>query len=303
MARRWSNAWKTTSIKRKGKNKQINERSLRVKSAHHEMTIFMQEVTMLQSNYPLFNKGRILKIEMLEALRDMPRSIIHTTYDRFEEGILQGLCVSIDGNEIHISPGLLKSGHQILVMEQPAVLSYHATDELTRLVITVEQPDETPDIQRWTAVIRFTSTLQQEKNQWELMRFKLKQGAHLRTEYQSFADLTTEYNTVNPIHRKNALEGQYGVSAQMLELFCTYAQQATNSQPLDQLFCLQILQNSSTVSLKATQYYIAQRLNEQFSSSDPKDIHRKLTDILRLIQQDQQQVHAQGIRNRKLIVE
>ncbi|MBL1230529.1 hypothetical protein IW492_14960 [Enterococcus sp. BWB1-3] len=258
---------------------------------------------MLQSNYPVFEKGRILKIEMLEALRDMPLSIIHTKYNNFKDGILQGFHLSINENKICVTPGLLKVCNQILVMEQPVFIPYQAADELTRLVISIDAPEETPDMKQYSASIQFISEQPKKENQWELMRFKLKKGAYLRTAYQSFEDMITEYNTVNPMYRKNALDNQYGVSAEMLELFCFYAGKSKSDLPIDQMFCLQVFQNSSGITLDTIQYYISQRLKEEFNSTDPLKIHQKLSEILRIIRMNQQEVNPKGTRNRKLIVD
>lgn len=64
--------------------------------------------------YPIFDKGKILRGAMLDALRDNPLDAIRLFYQKHGEGIIDGFDVSADGNNISVTPGILKSEGEIL---------------------------------------------------------------------------------------------------------------------------------------------------------------------------------------------
>lgn len=63
--------------------------------------------------YPKFDKGKILRGDMLNALRDNPVSAVRLFYQRHGDGIINGFDVATDGNNISVTPGILKSDGEI----------------------------------------------------------------------------------------------------------------------------------------------------------------------------------------------
>ncbi|OOM73567.1 hypothetical protein CLPUN_44630 [Clostridium puniceum] len=45
---------------------------------------------MFENRYPLFNSGRLLKIEMLEELRNFPREFLDVQLKGYSDGIIYG---------------------------------------------------------------------------------------------------------------------------------------------------------------------------------------------------------------------
>lgn len=45
---------------------------------------------MFQTKYPKFNTGRILKKEMLEALKNYPLKLVETVCEQYQDGIIDG---------------------------------------------------------------------------------------------------------------------------------------------------------------------------------------------------------------------
>ena len=45
---------------------------------------------MFKNTYPLFERKKVLKKEMLENLRDYPRDVFHILYQDYSDGILVG---------------------------------------------------------------------------------------------------------------------------------------------------------------------------------------------------------------------
>ena len=68
---------------------------------------------------PSFNRGSILKQNMLEALRDFPHTALNVMYSDYGEGIISGFEVkSGSDNSFQVSPGLLKINDTVFVMAE-----------------------------------------------------------------------------------------------------------------------------------------------------------------------------------------
>ncbi|MBL1229841.1 hypothetical protein IW492_11420 [Enterococcus sp. BWB1-3] len=258
---------------------------------------------MFQTKYPIFQKGRILKIEMLEAMRELPLSFMKGSFSGYENGILHGFDCLIDEGKLMIQPGLLKVNEQILILDKEVEIPYSASDNQLILKIASPKATENQDMFLQEAVIELTDQKQLGKNEWELMRFKLKPGAYLRKEYQGFDDLITEYNTVNPIYQTISLYGQKAISPPMMQLFCDYLQEFNSQHPLDQNFCLQILQSHGIVGEKALYYYLYQRLQQEIDVSDAQHVHAQLNSILIEVKNNRYRKAVEVRKNRKLIVD
>lgn len=258
---------------------------------------------MFQLKYPIFTKGRLLRIEKLDALRDLSLHFIQTNYAGFSDGILQGFDVETKQDQIIVHPGLVKCHDQILIHNETITIPYQATDEWVVLKISIESSHQDEDLFIQKANLNFGLLHETKENEWEIMRFKLKQAAYLRTEYQNFNDLITEYNTVNPLYRKVALaNGEKGISPPMLQLFADYLREFRPQEGLDQNICFQILQNHGVLSTKALAFYISVRLGEDMSEQ-PEGIHQQLNRILMEIQRNKVNKGNRSLNNRKLIVD
>ena len=72
----------------------------------------------MQNLYPLFVGDRILKKEMLWAVRD--RSFMHLDleYREYGDGILKGCGVRVENGRIIVEPGMIKYGGFIYLMPE-----------------------------------------------------------------------------------------------------------------------------------------------------------------------------------------
>ena len=64
----------------------------------------------MQNLYPLFERNRILKKELLWSLRDYAFSHIQLEYQEYGQGIIQGCPVQVQGRELVVGPGMIKYG-------------------------------------------------------------------------------------------------------------------------------------------------------------------------------------------------
>lgn len=62
---------------------------------------------------PIFDKGRLLRSDMLNALRDNPLGVARLHWLEYGDGIINGFEVSTSGKKFFVSPGILKSGGEL----------------------------------------------------------------------------------------------------------------------------------------------------------------------------------------------
>ncbi|NEW09797.1 DNA and RNA helicase [Paenibacillus sp. SYP-B3998] len=234
---------------------------------------------MFTNVYPNFTKGRILKRDMLESLRDDPRRFTELSYQAYSDGILAGAEVRITAENLIVSSGLVKFGSRIYALEQDYSLSYSATGRETVLKIRFREAVAQLDFTLYNTDIVLDDDISLRGNELELGRFKLKEGAKLRSDYQSFADCATEYNTWNSIYTAYSALGQSSLSPALTRYFGAQLLSAGSSNAYDIAFAMQCL-NQGTVNRDLILHYIGSRLGTGYKAYDNVHIHKYLTRIL-----------------------
>lgn len=151
---------------------------------------------------PAFERGSILKKEMLENLRDYPRDLMNIFYKDASDGIISGCDIKIDGYEIIISEGILKHKGIIYTLNQSFSIPYenYSKEMILKIRFLADETDNS--FLKLHSEIILDENLNISDEEIELCRFKLKEGAKLRENYNDFADFSTEYNTINLLHIK-----------------------------------------------------------------------------------------------------
>ncbi|MBD8498801.1 DNA and RNA helicase [Paenibacillus arenosi] len=234
---------------------------------------------MFSNSVPQFYKGRILKREMLESIRDYPRTLldIYSQYDA--DGVLTGAEVTIGESDLTIAKGIVKHNGIVYVLDQAYQLPYKATGKETLLKIRFEEPEMIGDFVSHRSVVVLHEDTNLQPNELELGRFKLKAGARLRSDYQSFADLATEYNTFNVIHVRYAAYESSTVHPMIIRCFATELLKSGTSHVYDVSFAMQAL-NDGIVPRELLLHYIAQRIGGGYRPYTNVQIHKHLTRIL-----------------------
>ena len=90
---------------------------------------------MFKNNYPLFNSGRLLKIEALEELRDFPREFFNIRFKGYSDGIISGCDIEINDNSIEIKKGIAKYNNVIYILNEDESMDYKHNNQLMILKI------------------------------------------------------------------------------------------------------------------------------------------------------------------------
>ncbi len=257
----------------------------------------MQEII-----YPLFNKKRILKMAMLENMRDYPRDVLDVFTEKLSDGIVCGLTPKVDKEIITFSKGIVKYNGNLYVLNNPTSISYQETE--VEVVIKLNFYDQLQDNDYKTQYmeIEIDSNMKIADKQIEIGRFKLKRGAYLRSNYQDLYDFTTEYNTINIVNVLYAGYGEPTISNMILKYYATEALATRTQNQMDITFCMLCL-NSDRIERQVICNYIAYKLEEEIKVLDNSAIHNKLVKILGIIKKENSGLKRTRAIGQKIIVD
>ncbi|QDY83670.1 DNA and RNA helicase [Paenibacillus polymyxa] len=234
---------------------------------------------MLTHIVPKFEKGRILKTEMLENLRDYPRSFLDIRYQDYSDGIITGMNVTVGEHTLTVGRGIVKHNDKLYLLEQEHEVPYAATGRLSVLKLLFLEPTDRPDFIAHHADIVLEEEAEFSQDELELGRFKLKDGAVLRSKYQDFADMATEFNTWSDIHAPFAGLKQSTLRPETMCYFASELLKSGATDPMDCMFALMCL-NSEVVGRESIQHYIANRNATEYREYSHAQLHRQLVLIL-----------------------
>lgn len=229
--------------------------------------------------YPKFSKGRILKKEMLENLRDYPRNFTDLWLNEYSDGIISGANVLVQENYLTITRGMVKHAGKIYILESEHRLPYRHSDKEVLLKLKFLEETSDNDFITSGTEIFIDEDIQVQEDVLELGRFKLKEGAKLRTEYQGFFDLSTEYNTFNIINVEYAGFRISTLSPVILRYFAEELLKNGSKDFYDIAFAMQCL-NQGHVDRELLLHYLANRLQIAYKEYTNVQIHKHLAHIV-----------------------
>lgn len=235
--------------------------------------------------YPAFERGRIMKKELLWALRDYSYSALQLQYQAYSDGIISGCKVRAEDNYLTVGKGIIKCRDYIFLINKEEQVKYTPTDVFVSLKFRVISKEELPDYTRYVTEFALDENLELKQNEIELCRFKLKEGARLRTEYKDFYDIQTEFDTVNLADATWAGIGGSTLSKEVTDYFAKEVLECKDAPLEDVQFAYFLFQNRGAVSYMILGNYIARKIgntreNEIFSG---EEAFWKLEEILRNI--------------------
>ncbi|MCM1173841.1 MAG: hypothetical protein NC341_02190 [Blautia sp.] len=152
---------------------------------------------MMEHIYPVFKRGRIAKKEVLTALRDYSYTALQLQYAGYPDGILSGCRIRTDEHFLYTGPGVIKCRNVLFLIAEEEKIPYFSADYAISLKFRLLEKETMPGYISYRTEFRLDKKLEQEQNELELCRFRLRRGARLRADYKDFFDMQTEYDTVN----------------------------------------------------------------------------------------------------------
>ncbi len=253
----------------------------------------------MQNLYPLFERNRILKKEMLWSLRDYSFAHIQIEYQEYGQGIIRGCDIRVDGDELAVGPGILKYGRFICLMMEEEKIPYHAADRMQYLKLRIDADSSSPDYIAYRMELVSDLDEKRKENEFELCRFHLRSGARLRDHYKDFSDMGTEYDTVNLIHADWGGLGGTSLCPAVTRRFAKAVLASENSRMEDRFFACLCLSQAGAVPAGLLSAYAGCRGSK--TADGAAEIYKRLNTLLEDIRNGRKG-REEGRRERRRIL-
>lgn len=251
---------------------------------------------------PLFESGRVLKLQMLQNLRDFPRDILNILYQEYSNGILTGCNITTSHEYLIISPGIICYNHNLYLLNEPIKVDYQHNNQMTLLKVKFLGEERNKDFKSLITKIVLEETTYIRDNELELCRFKLSEEAKLRTNYQDFGDLNTQYNTINKIYAPYSAKEVSTISPEVLNFFAKEALNFQLTLHIDITFIMTILSAQMPLNRAFITTYISTRLQSNYQDASNIEIYQAMNKILKEIKGNKIQ-GTKKITNKYLLID
>ena len=243
---------------------------------------------MYENKKPLFISGRLLKIDMLEKMRDYTRDFIDIKYKDYSDGIIQGCDIKIDDYFISVNNGIIKYNDVIYILKGEEKFEYHSNNKFMVLKVRFNElvDEEDNDFLDYSTEIFLDDKLEINSNEMELCRFKLREGAKLRNKYVNFTDFSTEFDTVNIINTNYSAYGESSISPNILRSFGKELIKYNLENQWDINFYMLCIQCKDTIQKEIILSYLKVKLNIENKNYSSEEIYYFLMQVLNDFRKD-----------------
>lgn len=256
---------------------------------------------MFKSIFPQFIHKATLKKKMLDELRDYPRVISEMLIRDYGDGVIKGTDITWENEVLTIGEGLLVHHGQIYRMEEDFKLDCPCVDRLTFLKIRFITTNMEMGLTGGVGEIYFDDC-PPETDEIELGRFRLQEGARLRTEYENVEDYQTEFDTLNRIHMPWLCPGGMSLWPRLILDYGTELLDTGTEQPLDVAFAMQALGSEGQVSKRLLLSYLERKTGKRMKEGDNGKIYKGLIQVLREGRFGQGEIKKSENRTRQMLL-
>lgn len=234
----------------------------------------------MEQIYPAFERGRIMKKELLWALRDYSYSALKLQYRDYPDGIISGCGIHAEGNVLWIMPGVIKCQDFIFLLTDEEKISYASAGKYVSLKFRLLGTEVLPDYTRYRTEFMLDEEILRKPNEVEICRFQLKKGAELRTDYKDFYDIQTEYDTVNLADATWSAQGGNTLSKTVMDYFARKVLECGKADVGDIQFSYMVLQSREAVRYEILTDYITRKTGVPKGEITLREAFRLLDRIL-----------------------
>lgn len=258
---------------------------------------------MFKNIKPVFEAGKILKIEMLEELRDYTRDYLDILYKDYTDGIIKGCTITIDDSNIYVSDGIIKYNNKIYILKEIEKFSYVSNNIYIMLKVRFKEAIEEEGFIIHSSELVLDENLNLAINEMEICRFKLREGARLRNEHIDFTDLSTEFDTVNIIHSIYAGRGESTIAPIITRYFGRELFNTNIDNPLDISFALMCMQSTEPISREVIMDFIRSKIDIADRYFSNMEIYNYLLQILNTAKNGGDSKGSSRGRHRKILLD
>ena len=235
----------------------------------------------MEMRVPIFAGRRILKKESLWDIRDYTYAGWQLYYAEYTDGLLKGCDIRAEDGQLVIGKGMLNFIY--LMMEEERV-DYQPKNRWQMLKAEFSEDETNLDYKAYRVRFFLDEELELGENQMEMCRFYLREGSALRDSYKNFADMSTEYDTVNLICATVAGIGEKTLHPLVVKQF---GEELWNMEEKDQFdfgFCSLVWNTQGRVERKVIAAYLSNKMKKavvaNIMSYDNQMVYEKLENIV-----------------------
>jgi hypothetical protein len=164
-------------------------------------------------------------------------------------------------------------------------IAYTFGKQVQCLKLKVKVDETSPDYIAYQLEYFLSTEEEKKENEFELCRFHLRSGAELRDRYRNFADMETEYDTVDFIHADWGGLGGRTLAPVIVKYFARIVLESENSTVEDRSLASLCLSGPGTVPFYVLTAYIRRRLGGRAETAmDHHSAYESLGVIIREIE-------------------
>ncbi len=233
---------------------------------------------MFYFEYPVFEHKNLLKKTMLDQLRDYPMEKDRLLYENWGDGILNGIDITWENDLLTVTPGLLLHEGKLYRMNESCSFPCQHKDRLTWILVRFVAMDYARDRRGGMGEICLSEE-EPKKGEMELGRFRLQEGARLRTSYENFEDYRTQFDTVNRIQVPYTCSDGAGLWPRMLCVFAEELLTTGTKNPVDINFAMQMMANGGKTTSRLVRWFVEKNLAQ--TNGDNQTLYAGLYHILK----------------------
>lgn len=238
----------------------------------------------MEIRVPVFAGRRILKKESLWDIRDYTYAGWQLYYAEYTDGLLKGCDIRAEDGRLVIGKGMLKFHDFIYLMMEEERVDYQPKNRWQMLKAEFSEDETNLDYKAYRVRFFLDEELELGENQMEMCRFYLREGSALRDSYKNFADMSTEYDTVNLICATVAGIGEKTLHPLVVRQF---GEEIWNMEEKDQFdfgFCNLVWNTQGRVERKVIAAYLSNKMKkavvDKIMSYDNQMVYEKLENIV-----------------------
>lgn len=238
----------------------------------------------MEMRVPIFAGRRILKKESLWDIRDYTYAGWQLYYAEYTDGLLKGCDIRAEDGQLVIGKGMLKFHDFIYLMMEEERVDYQPKNRWQMLKAEFSEDETNLDYKAYRVRFFLDEELELGENQMEMCRFYLREGSVLRDSYKNFADMSTEYDTVNLICATVAGIGEKTLHPVVVKQF---GEELWNMEEKDQFdfgFCSLVWNTQGRVERKVIAAYLSNKMKKavvaNIMSYDNQMVYEKLENIV-----------------------
>ncbi|MCI6552098.1 MAG: hypothetical protein MR430_00935 [Lachnospiraceae bacterium] len=213
----------------------------------------------MENLYPLFERNRILKKELLWSLRDYSFGHLQEEYRNYADGILRGCQVRVDGRELAVSSGMVKHRGFLYLISGEMRIGYKPTEQMEVLKLRLEEDRRSEDYILYRITLFLDRHREKKEGELEVCRFKLRHGSVLRDRYKDFQDMATEFDTIQVVEADFAGPEGRSLPVAVTDYFARLVLTENSSRPEDISFAYLCLNRDTPVRREILEHYVASR--------------------------------------------